>query len=872
MLHCDPTGDDYASMLVRSLKDAYITSQESKYVPFVADRIAEPPVGAASVNMLDVLPEEVACFYRDITLMFPQPEGRDMELRDLNRRFCKVLGHHHQYIVYLRRREVQDLFSLELPEDVLGAVSLAAVEKSSGDMLRKILMCVPFNTLACTVQELIHKPPPYGLLGCGALSQMRADDDLLAFGSADEGNAFTTVVAPALWRFWQAAPKVRVGDLDPAWVQREEARLQRTLPKGLRVHPCYLRLGMGHTHAAFILLTINYSITQKVLDGFRLPARLCILNMEEHWRQGIILSRQSGAVYIHIDDFGVATGNHDLTNRILLELRAALVAIGFVITIQMSGSVEKYIGLVPCERPAGFEVRPLKMGLLDAVLEDLIAQEYPHLPTLHSVLGIYISYGLLWRPSISAPHALYQFVLSGHSTSKWWPSARQEAELMRGLLPFLSLDKGRNISPLLCAQDASEPSGGRFGDPDSSLNGAFCIAVGQAPIDEVVVVGRRVGASGKAQVDPSALSIHTDMHDTSSIDVLHRTVLPTSWFEPDKWELLLAKQWRWSMHINRGEYRAALVLQDILSRSPLTARLDAVDISDNSVCVNLYSRGRSKFYNCNVDCRTRAALEAASSFRFLSTWVDTTRQPADSGTRPDKHGILRIDRPHFICMNLVLEVFSGCAKLTQACRARDLKVSFPWDIAYGSKFDLLIPSNITRLYNLIRSRHIVLVWLAVPCSTFSTARKWDGGPHPLRVSDSVACAAPWTSDAEKRYVEVGNHLADVTSNCIRFASQVGCLYVVENPARSLIWRLPCLASAIVDTNGKFIDTEFCMWGTPYRKSTKLATSFYAFSVLGLRCKNLNICTRTRRSHIALVGKTLAGTWRTKVAEPYPELF
>ena len=81
---------------------------------------------------------------------------------------------------------------------------------------------------------------------------------------------------------------------------------------------------------------------------------------------------------------------------------------GFEVTLSWSGTVSRYIGLTPVASPAGFRIRPERLGALDVALEDMGSQRTLIAQHLRSVLGVYIAYGLLWRPSISAPHATYK--------------------------------------------------------------------------------------------------------------------------------------------------------------------------------------------------------------------------------------------------------------------------------------------------------------------------------------------------------------------------------------------------------------------------------------------------------------------------------
>ena len=57
-------------------------------------------------------------------------------------------------------------------EDCTATCTIAAVPKKDSDELRKILMIVPFNTVAESVESLIGEPPQYGMQAAGSVSQL----------------------------------------------------------------------------------------------------------------------------------------------------------------------------------------------------------------------------------------------------------------------------------------------------------------------------------------------------------------------------------------------------------------------------------------------------------------------------------------------------------------------------------------------------------------------------------------------------------------------------------------------------------------------------------------------------------------------------
>ena len=294
-----------------------------------------------------------------------------------------------------------------------------------------------------------------------------------------------------------------------------------------------------------------------------------------------------------------------------------------------------------------------------------------------------------------------------------------------------------------------------------------------------------------------------------------------------------------------------------------------------------FVKGRAHEWYLNAEMRRRATLEAASDLVLCAAWADTRHQPADGGTRPDASGRLPLDRPLWVCANLILEVFAGTARMTSAARAHPFfkdSVCDPWDILYGECYDVLQISNLRRLLLLIGSGHVVFTWLGTPCSSFSKGRKWDGGPPPLRDPSNIVLPAPWISspgDLEK--VETGNKLAETSARIALVSHWARAWYVIENGHRTDLWRHPAIIEALSITGAADVEVDYCGWaldsllgpGSPWQKRTRLSGTLPGLYVLGRRrCTGGRRCSFTGRSHVALSGKR-DGVWLTRLAEPYP---
>lgn len=867
------TGVTAARFLRKQEDEGYETggSLPRPYVAVVASLLAEPECGEPTVSMDEALVGSEGEFLLQEALCLKEPSEATSILKEMNPRFSKVLGARQEYISYLHRPICRELWDFRLASEARGTLSLAAVPKKLGPQQRNILMTCPFNEALRPVDSILEGGFNYGMHAGAALAQVQVPSDELAFASADQGNAFTHVIVPAWWRPFMAGPKVRaaevreiVGDLfaPDVWLR-----------------PQYRRLPMGHIFAVLALSCINARILASVRASWSHMGKLFVLNEASTLQEGVVVSGYDAAVYVHVDDFGVSAASDSTADAVCTLIRQESGRVGLPAGMKRSGEVDSYIGLVPVRSLAGWRPRREKLGAVDMALGDLLAAGYVSMAWLHQVVAQFVYLSLLWRPGLSAVHAVYRQIRLG-GWQKLWPSTRQELHYMRGLLPFLYCDLARCSIPVAFAQDAA----GATSPQGLSPTGAFCLAGGRVPRTEIETVLDRREVRSKVIVPSSIMQLTpATLGEIRSEGALGRTVLPLAWFsEGADWEQVLARKWRWSLPIHCAEAHASVIWLRVAVMSGLPSRSRALDIGDNLAHVCAFVRGRAHDFELNAQCRRRASLEALGDLSWHAAWADTTHQPSDSGTRPDSVGKLHIARPLWLAAQLFLEVFAGTARVTAAFRRTDRfreRTLDPWDVLYGSKYDLLVPNNVRRLLSLIASGHVEGVWLGTPCTSFTLARRWDGGPPPLRSPTDVLCPAPWIHvEKDLKAISDGNALAAVSVRVMLVAYQARCWCVLENGVRSRLWEVQSIQEALLATRASSVTAEYCCFRletdseavAPWRKSTRFEGTLPGLEALGRqRCRNVRLCDVTGRPHIRLSGRNEAGVWRTKLAEPYP---
>jgi hypothetical protein len=182
----------------------------------------------------------------------------------------------------------------------------------------------------------------------------------------------------------------------------------------------------------------------------------------------------------------------------------------------------------------------------------------------------------------------------------------------------------------------------------------------------------------------------------------------------------------------------------------------------------------------------------------------------------------------------------------------------------------LISANFNRIAKMIKSNQVLLLWLGMPCQSWSRARRNDGlGPPPLRDDKTHLFGLPNLARHDRIKVEVGNRLLDVTMALIRLAIRHNVPIVLENPASSRAWLTPQVAH-LMTLGCKFVVADYCQYGQPLRKPTGFLTyNLPSLSPL-LTCTPHNgRCSATNRAHIALKGTDASGVFLTLRAQPYP---
>lgn len=228
-------------------------------------------------------------------------------------------------------------------------------------------MCVLFNNMTKPPDQLLPHSVHYGLLGGAAFSQVRAERDAFHARSLDLGNAFSMVEMPPSWWPFMCGPRVFAKELDRRW-------WRPGWTAGTVLRPAYRRLGMGSTHAAYLLMAMVLQLTYRAVRNDATLVEGFILNLRRGRLYRVRLHALRYALYLHIDELLVMAASAARVAHVRHTLARALTDAGFIVTTDDPHESGSYVGLRPCSGSARWLPEDLKLGLLHRFLDDILAR------------------------------------------------------------------------------------------------------------------------------------------------------------------------------------------------------------------------------------------------------------------------------------------------------------------------------------------------------------------------------------------------------------------------------------------------------------------------------------------------------------------
>ena len=277
------------------------------------------------------------------------------------------------------------------------------------------------------------------------------------------------------------------------------------------------------------------------------------------------------------------------------------------------------------------------------------------------------------------------------------------------------------------------------------------------------------------------------------------------------------------------------------------------------------------------DSKIRGPLREVSQ-----TCQDMGASPkSDQGLLPSVRGSLRgrRERPQKaakLCFpqrsgkgQYVADLFSGKGGVAAACEKLGF-VARQWDIKYGHQCDLTNRKVLRALHLDVKNGKVLAVMMAPPCDSFSVARD--------RTKVIRTCSQPWgvsralLTPAEQQKIAIGNACFRRCAALIRVLDAYSIPWVLENPSSSKCWNLPFLQRLVQSEHTCLLTTDFCAYGTIWRKRTNILAGNIPLDDLHRvdhRCSGRRCCEFTHKPHFHLTGKGPGGENWTAIAQPYP---
>ena len=219
---------------------------------------------------------------------------------------------------------------------------------------------------------------------------------------------------------------------------------------------------------------------------------------------------------------------------------------------------------------------------------------------------------------------------------------------------------------------------------------------------------------------------------------------------------------------------------------------------------------------------------------------------------------------------LIVELFSGTGRFARACARHGFHAT-TLDVADSPLQDILNDDCFAGLVTSIRQRRVSFLWMAVPCATWSRARRPGLGPPQLR-SDAYVMGFPDLKGASRRRVKMHNKILFRVAELVAECREHDVHYCIENPDSSRFWMSrPMLKIA---AESFVVQLDFCQYGERWRKRTRLVTSCPALQQMERLCTSSGTypnCSRTAKRHIQVSGiDARTGAFKTMLACPYPK--
>lgn len=220
-----------------------------------------------------------------------------------------------------------------------------------------------------------------------------------------------------------------------------------------------------------------------------------------------------------------------------------------------------------------------------------------------------------------------------------------------------------------------------------------------------------------------------------------------------------------------------------------------------------------------------------------------------------------------LTVKFVLELFAGSCRWSRAAAAEGNYV-LSIDLRFGDGNDLADKKLQDGVLGWFQAGWILYALMGFPCSSFSRARNQPGGPPALR-DDAHVQGFDGLRAHDERKVRLGNNLLRFVVRVITVCIVMKVPAIAENPFASWAWKMPGALHLLSRPIVRFTRSDFCQWGTAWRKATGFLTVYIDTQPIHRVCRGRCKCSRSGLPHVVLSGTNCDGVFLTHIAEPYP---
>ena len=211
---------------------------------------------------------------------------------------------------------------------------------------------------------------------------------------------------------------------------------------------------------------------------------------------------------------------------------------------------------------------------------------------------------------------------------------------------------------------------------------------------------------------------------------------------------------------------------------------------------------------------------------------------------------------------LFFGLFAGhSAPLSCAAKQANIDHFSPFDIEMDPIYNILNDDHFENLLKLAHSGLIGAILSAPPCRLYSSLRKNDGGPPPLRSKDFLD-GLPSVTPAQLLQVQESKEIHRRSDLLCIAVFQQGGFVGKEQPINSLAWKEPSNQQFVSQCSFYMVATPACKWGLDIFKTWAIAATSDKISILAGQCQH--------RDHMDFRGKRLRdGTFVSSLTAEYP---